>query len=195
MLRFGMLDGATSTGLGAVIRTLDAPEAEARLNELSVLILDAVQHSASVNFMAEVPPSIVDSFWRRQFPEIAGSRTRLLIAERDGKLVGTVLLFLAQQPNAPHCADIGKLLVLSSARRQGIGRRLLLTAESLALEAGRTLLMLDTETGSAGEALYRTLGWTEFGRVPDHSYQPDGRLADTTFFYKILGPHRPPRQE
>ena len=34
--------------------------------------------------------------------------------------------------------------------------------------------------------LYRRCGWSEYGRVPDHAYKPDGRLAETTMFYKRL---------
>jgi GNAT superfamily N-acetyltransferase len=78
------------------------------------------------------------------------------------------------------------MLVLATARRQGLGRRLLATAEQAARDAGRTLLMLDTESGSAGDLLYRSCGWTEYGRVPGHAFRPEGRLAETTFFYKQL---------
>jgi GNAT superfamily N-acetyltransferase len=84
------------------------------------------------------------------------------------------------------------MLVLSTARRQGLGRRLLAAAEALAVDCGRTLLLLDTESGSSGDALYRTGGWTEVGRVPGHAFTPDGRLAETTIFYKALGPHARP---
>ena len=84
------------------------------------------------------------------------------------------------------------MLVLASERRQGVGRRLLAAAEEAACAAGRTLLMLDTETGSAGDELYRSCGWTAIGVVPDHAFRPDGRLAATTLFYKALGPHRHP---
>jgi len=92
----------------------------------------------------------------------------------------------AQQPNQPHRADVGKMLVLASERRHGLGRRLLEAVEQAAREAGRTLLMLDTETGSAGDRLYRSYGWVEYGRVPGHAFRPEGRLAETTFFYKQL---------
>ena len=78
------------------------------------------------------------------------------------------------------------MLVRARARRQGLGRRLLMTVEAAARKAGRTLLMLDTETGSAGDMLYRSCGWTEIGRVPGHAFRPDGRLAQTTLFYKQL---------
>ncbi len=81
------------------------------------------------------------------------------------------------------------MLVLSSARRRGLGRRLLSAVEDAAREAGRTLLMLDTETGSAGDKLYRRCGWTEAGSVPNHSFRPDGQLTEATIFFKQLAPH------
>lgn len=177
---------------GASIRALGAAEAEARLGELSAILVDAVAHGASVNFLAGFPDEEGRAFWRGQLPGIAAGERRLLVAEEGGRLVGTVMLTFAPQPNAPHRAEIGKMLVLSSARRQGIGQRLLGAAEDAAREAGRTLLLLDTETGSAGDLLYRRCGWTEVGTVADHSFTADGRLAAATVFCKALGPHRRP---
>jgi GNAT superfamily N-acetyltransferase len=174
------------------IRALEAAEALARLDELAGILVDAVAHSASVNFMAGFSHDEGRAFWRGQLPDLASGEKRLLVGETGGLLMATVLLIFARQPNAPHRAEIGKMLVLSSARRQGVGRRLLAAAEATARASGRTLLLLDTETGSAGDRLYRSCGWTEIGRVPDHAFRPDGRLAETTLFYKKLDPHRRP---
>jgi GNAT superfamily N-acetyltransferase len=168
------------------IRALDAAEAEERLSELAEILVDAVRHGASVNFLAGFSPEEARAFWRSQLPGIAAGEKRLLVGDDGERLVATVLVMFAHQPNAPHRAEVGKMLVLSSLRRQGLGRRLLAAAEDTARAAGRTLLLLDTESGSAGDLLYRSCGWTEIGRVPDHAFRPDGRLAETTMFYKRL---------
>jgi len=173
------------------IRRLDASEAEARIADLALILNDAVAHGASVNFLAGVTQAETAAFWLRQIPAIAAGETLLFVAESAGVMVGTVLLMCAHQPNAPHRAEIGKMLVHSSARRQGIGRLLLTAAENAALAAGRTLLMLDTESGSAGDLLYRSCGWVVLGAVPDHAFRPNGQLAETTLFYKQLAPHAP----
>ncbi len=177
-----------------VIRPLDATEAEARLDVLAAILVDAVAHGASVNFMAGFSHDEARAFWSKQLPGIADGEKRLLVADDGERLLATAMLLFAAQPNAPHRAEIGKMLVLSAARRQGLGRRLLTAAEAVAREAGRTLLMLDTESGSAGEMLYRSCGWTEIGRIPDHGFRPDGCLADSTVFYKQLGPHHHPAE-
>lgn len=59
-------------------------------------------------------------------------------------------------------------------------------AEAAALASGKTVLVLDTVTGSDAERLYQRLGWTRVGVVPDYALWPDGRLCATTFFYKRL---------
>ncbi len=52
--------------------------------------------------------------------------------------------------------------------------------------AGRTLLVLDTQTGEPAEALYSRLGYERTGVVPDYARFPDGRLGATTFMHKLL---------
>ena len=168
------------------IRPLDATEAGARLGDLADILVEAVAQGASVNFMAGFSRGEAMAFWRDQVSGIGKGGRHLIVAEDGGRLVGTVVLTLAPQPNAPHRAEVGKMLVRPEWRRRGLGRRLLAAAEARALAAGRTLLLLDTESGSGGDRLYRSCGWTEYGRVPGHAFTPDGRLAETTMFYKRL---------
>lgn len=181
----------TATTARIAIRALDAAEAEARIGELADLLVDAVAHGASVNFMAGLTHDEGRAFWRGQLPGIANGERRLLVGDDGKRLVGTAVLTFAPQPNAPHRAEVTKMLVHSSVRRQGLGRRLLAAIEQAALESGRTLLLLDTESGCPGDLLYRSCGWVEIGRVPDHAFKSNGHLAETTVFYKALGPHAP----
>ena len=169
-----------------IIRELDAVEAEARLDELAAILADAVAHGASVNFLAGFTQGEAAAFWRGQVPGLADGSRHLLVADDGTRFIGTAVLSKAPQPNQQHRADIGKMLVLSQARGRGLGRRLLAAVEALAAVQGRTLLMLDTQTGSAGERLYQSAGWTRFGVVPDHALTPDGAPAETSFFYKQL---------
>jgi ribosomal protein S18 acetylase RimI-like enzyme len=82
---------------------------------------------------------------------------------------------------------VAKLIVHRDARGRGLGRQLLSLAEEAAAKAGATLLLLDTQTGSAAEALYRKAGWTAAGVIPDYAADPTGVLHPTTLFYKALG--------
>jgi GNAT superfamily N-acetyltransferase len=71
--------------------------------------------------------------------------------------VGAVQLDLAERPNALYRAEVMKLFVHRRARRQGIGRILMGAVELAAMEAGRSLLVLDTRKGDPSEQLYLSI--------------------------------------
>jgi len=170
------------------VRCLTAHEARERAADLAAVLVDCVEGGASVGFMTPLAREKADGFWRRVAEAVAAGDRLLLVAEdrASGAIVGTVQLVLGLPENQPHRADVAKMLVSRSVRRQGLGASLMRAAEEAARAAGRTLLVLDTVTGSDAERLYQRLGWTRVGVVPDYALWPDGRLCDTTIFYKAV---------
>jgi GNAT superfamily N-acetyltransferase len=170
------------------VRLLTAQEARARIAALSAVLVDCVEGGASVSFMAPLAREKAEAFWQSVAEGVAAGDRLLLVAEdrATGEIVGTVQVVLRVPENQPHRAEVAKMLVRRSARRQGVGSRLMRAAEDAARAAGKTLLVLDTVTGDNGERLYERLGWVRVGVVPDYALMPDGRPCDTTIFYKNL---------
>ena len=186
-----MTDHATAAAAAHVtVRALTAEEAHARTAELSAVLIDCVEGGASVSFMAPLTRSRADAFWRGVAEGVAAGDRTLLVAEDAARrrIVGTVQVVYAWPENQPHRADVAKMLVHRAARRQGLGGLLMRAAEDAARAAGRTLLVLDTVTGSDADRLYTKLGWTAVGVVPNYALWPDGRPCDATVFYKALEP-------
>jgi len=171
-----------------VVRALGAVEANDRGAELADILIDCVEGGASVGFMAPLPRGKAQAFWRGVADGVAAGERMLLVAEdtRSARLIGTVQVIAAQPENQPHRADIAKMLVHRAARRRGIGGLLMQAAEDAARAAGKTLLVLDTATGSDAERLYQRLGWMRVGVVPDYALWPDGGPCATTYYYKAL---------
>jgi GNAT superfamily N-acetyltransferase len=165
-----------------------APDAyEAAIDGLADLLVDAVEHGAGVNFMAGVTSAETRAWWAaRRAGVVDGSVVPIVAVDDDERIVGSTVLLYAWNPNSPHRGEISKVIVHSSARRQGLGRRLMDAAEARSLADGRWLLTLDTVTGSDADAFYRSLGWHEVGVVPDFALMPDGTLTPTTYFWKDL---------
>jgi ribosomal protein S18 acetylase RimI-like enzyme len=158
----------------------------AAVPDLAALLLDAVDDGASVGFTSSLTSAQAEAWWQALAPDLTDERVALWAAHDGGRLIGTVQLRLETSPNGRHRAEMAKLLVHRAARGRGVARRLLATAEAFAAESGRTLLMLDTQTGSAAESLYRTAGWSVLGTLPDYAADPSGALRPTTFFHKSL---------
>jgi GNAT superfamily N-acetyltransferase len=159
---------------------------EREIQELSDVLIDCVEGGASVSFMLPIKRATAVDFWRGVAAGV-GRGERILVVARNaaGQIIGTVQIILAQAENQPHRADIAKMLVHRRARRHGVGAALLAAAESAALGAGKTLLVLDTASGGA-ERLYAKLGWQRCGIIPGYALLPGGGLCDTTFFYRTL---------
>jgi GNAT superfamily N-acetyltransferase len=172
----------------ATIRQAGADELRQRVAELSGVLIDCVEGGASVSFMAPLDRGRADAFWTRIADDAAAGARAVLIAELGGRLVGTVQLVLAQPDNQPHRADLAKMLVHRSARRQGIGTALMRGAEQAARRLGKTLLVLDTVQGEAGELLYARLGWVRVGAIPGYALLPRGGLCATVYYYRSLNP-------
>ncbi|GLX15659.1 hypothetical protein Pstr01_38980 [Pseudomonas straminea] len=108
------------------------------------------------------------------------------IAEEHEKVLGSVQLNLCQKPNGLNRGEVQKLLVLSNARRRGITRLLMQQLETRARQLKRGLLYLDTEAASEAEHLYRALGYTTIGGLPDYACGPDGQYRANAIYYKTL---------
>jgi GNAT superfamily N-acetyltransferase len=170
-----------------MIERLDAVAYEAAIPDLAELVLDVVDGGASVNFMAGVTPDEAAGWWRDRVALVAdGTITPFVARDPHGRVVGSTIVIRSRNPNSTHRAEVGKVLVLRRARRQGLARALMEAAEAEARADGRWLLVLDTVTDSAADALYRSMGWHELGTMPDHSRLPDGELRPTTYFWKDL---------
>jgi GNAT superfamily N-acetyltransferase len=159
---------------------------DAQIEGLADLLIDSIEGGASVGFLHPLARATAQAFWRHVAAGIEAGERALLVAEDVGGIVGTVQLVFAQPENQPHRADLVKMLVHRRARRQGIGAALMLAAEELARDSGKTLLVLDTVTGSPAERLYARLGWTRVGEIPDYALLSRGGLTPTTVFYRKL---------
>ncbi|MCV3736417.1 GNAT family N-acetyltransferase [Rhizobium sp. TRM96647] len=170
------------------VRILGHEEATARIDELAEVLVDCVMGGASVGFMAPYGRDDAYAFWQGVIAAVADGSTLLFCAERDGRIAGTVQVGMRQMPNQGHRADIKKLLVKESERGRGLARELMAAAEEAAAAGGKTVLVLDTATGSPAESVYRKLGWQWVGVIPDYALYPDGSFCSTTLFYKRVGP-------
>lgn len=107
-------------------------------------------------------------------------------------LVGVIMLRSHPSETSPHVATIELLLVNLHYRQLGGERQLLETVEQQAVLEGRTVLTAETESDSSMAVMYKDLGFTEAGRIPNMINRPlTGEKRAQSIFYKEL----PSRQD
>jgi GNAT superfamily N-acetyltransferase len=171
---------------GVAIEALDAEAYEAAIPGLATLVVDAVEGGAGVNFLAGVSPSEAGAWWEERTGLVREGVVTPFVARDAGRIVGSAILVRSRNPNSPHRAEIGKVIVLRAYRRRGIAAALMLAAEARALADGRWLLILDTVAGSPAAAMYERLGWRAAGTIPDFALAPDGTPEAATVYWKDL---------
>jgi GNAT superfamily N-acetyltransferase len=181
------------TRVSLAIDPMSIADVEAEQPALVGLLQDAVDSGASVGFLPPLAVNEASAYWTSVISALREG-SRVLFAARDGALglVGSAQLELAKRANAEHRAEVAKVMVHRRARRRGVGRALMLAVEEHARRLGRTTLILDTRQGDPSEVLYRAVGWTFVGAIPDYARSASGTLDATAFYYKLLAPSSPP---
>jgi len=110
----------------------------------------------------------------------------VLVAERDGEVVGMAHVVPSGAANAPHRAEVQRVAVAEPARGTGVGRALMHAVEDAALERGLTLLWLTTHDGTDACAFYEAVGYVKLGVMPSYSLRPDGTPTPAAFYFKEL---------
>ncbi|RFC71163.1 GNAT family N-acetyltransferase [Streptomyces sp. AcE210] len=160
---------------------------------LADLLAVTVADGASLGFLAPLAHDEAAAWWRGLAPAVAEGRLAVWAVLDGDRCLGTVSLAFTDKPNGRHRAEVAKLMVHPAARGRGLARTLLTRLEDEALDAGVSLLVLDTETASPAESLYRATGWTRAGVIPHYATDPTGTPRPTTLFYKRLEARDPVR--
>lgn len=171
-----------------LIEPLATAVTDADLGDLAGLLVDAVSTGAAVSFLAPLSHAAARAWWDSTIQTRHPRGVVLVARDRaNGRIVGTAQLQPAWAPNQPHRAEVCKVLVHQTARRRGIGRRLMLAIEAAARAHGFTLLTLDARADGPAEQLYRRMNWTAVGSIPNFAIDADGRgMHATVVFYKAL---------
>ncbi|MCA9861248.1 MAG: GNAT family N-acetyltransferase [Thermomicrobiales bacterium] len=150
---------------------------------LADLLVAVVDQGASVGFLPPLRPDVARAYW---LDAVRAEHVVLLVARRERMIVGTVQLEWSPKKNARHRAEVNKLLVHPNAQRLGIGRKLMVRLEMMAVENGWTTLHLDTREGDRSNDFYRAQGWTRAGVIPRWAESAGGTIDGTVFYYKLL---------
>lgn len=164
-----------SSGMHAELAVLDAgelvsdPELEAEFVESAHWILATlVGGGAALGWINPPSRDDVAELLGQVVAAVPAGDAALRVAYLDRRLVGLGYWLRYSRPtHRPH-ADLERIAVDAAAHGRGVGRALTSALIADAREAGIEVLTLDARGDNASALhLYRSLGFTEYGRLPD----------------------------
>ncbi len=155
---------------------LRAPRQE-DLDDLLDFINSLVREKAPINKTSEVTRSEEDMFLRRQLASIASGDVLHLVAESNGRIVGSAEVSKLSGRES-HVGTLG-IGVKSGYRRIGIATKLIETLTQTAKHQGLKIILLAVyENNTPAITLYRKLGFKEIGRTPKGVYWEEKYIDD-----------------
>lgn len=120
----------------------------------------------------------------------AAGRGGVAVVRRAGRVEALGVWARFSAPVVANNAEVRKVMTHPAARGEGLGRVVMLALQRHAAAAGVEALLLDVRGNNhAAMALYASLGWTEYGRIPNFIAVGADRF-DRACFYRELA--RPP---
>jgi GNAT superfamily N-acetyltransferase len=138
-------------------------------DELTACWRDVVNAGGAVGFGAQRPVTddVVGPAVEARLARLHPDRSRLLVARRDGELVGWLLLGRDPDPVVAHWARVTAVQTAVPARGTGVGRVLMNeVARAAREELGLESLRLEVRRGMGLETFYERFGWQVVGRWP-----------------------------
>ncbi|PWU51484.1 GNAT family N-acetyltransferase [Micromonospora globispora] len=164
-----MTSGVTEPAILDALELTSDPDLEARFAESARQILaDLVSGGAALGWVEPPSGKEVAELLGQVVSAVQAGDAALRAAYLDRRLVGLgYWLRYARPTHRPH-ADLEKIAVDAAAQGRGVGRALTAALISDAQEAGIEVLTLDARGDNTNALhLYRSLGFTEYGRLPD----------------------------
>jgi GNAT superfamily N-acetyltransferase len=150
--------------------------------QLWPIVEPVIREGATYPLPRDLPYEEAEAYW-------FAPANRVFAARAGGEVVGTYYLRANQRGGGEHVANAG-FMTAPTARGRGVARAMgahaLATAERLGFTAMQFNFVISTNTRAV--ALWRGLGLTIIGTIPDGFHLPDGRLVDVFVMHRRLGP-------
>ncbi len=159
----------------------------ADLNDLCDATDAAIEGGGGFGWVSLPAREVLERYWKGV---LVVPERHLMLARMDGVVCGAAQLVEPSRHNEAQSfsAQVLASFVAPWARGHGAGRKLIETAEKLALEMGYKVLNLDVrETQEAAIRLYEAMGYRRWGTNPAYAFV-NNRIIAGHYYTKIISP-------
>lgn len=182
-MKFGPIEKKDKQGRLIVLRSPEVTDAERMLKYLKIVASETL-------YLLQEPEEVTMTLEQEEEflkKKIETERELLLLAEIDGKHIGNAsLMSCGPFKRYTHRCHLAVAL-LKEYWSAGIGEIMLETIFSIAKQVGYEQVELEVVTDNLRAlALYKKLGFVQYGTLPNNMKYKDGSYADTYWMMKKL---------
>lgn len=101
--------------------------------------------------------------------DVKARRAYVLVAERDDKIVGQLILTPHRLPNCRHLVELSRGIIDPSFRGTGLALSAFKEIARKCDEIGGEVIYLDVRAGTVAAELWKSFGFVPFGKLPDYA--------------------------
>ncbi len=154
-------------------------------DEIFAVVVDVVSSGGAVGWTTPPTRAATDAW----VEELLAGGGRLVVARVDGRVAALGTWSRLPAEVLAHNGEIRRVMVHGSARGLGLGRRVTSALVDDARRVGVEQLLCDVRGNNhAAIALYRSLGFREYGRLPDFLAVGEHRFDRVRLFLPLQMP-------
>jgi GNAT superfamily N-acetyltransferase len=144
-------------------------------SEILRLMNRTLEEETTIGFPGPIEEEIGRALMRQLHADVETGRRHVLVAEKDGSIVGQLILTPNSVPNHHHMVELTRGTIDRSFRGGGLALRAFEEVVKKCEELGREVICLDVRAGTMAAMWWQHFGFKPFGLLEDYSRVRDKR--------------------
>jgi hypothetical protein len=163
-----LLETAASAMAGIQLRWLEALDA-ATASQILHLMNRTLEHETTIGYPGPLDEHTGAVVMSQLASDIQGKHRHVLVAEKDGIVVGQLILTPNSTPNHSHIVELTRGTIDVSFRGTQLAFHAFRDVANKCVELRRDVICLDVRAGTAAAIWWQHFGFKPYGRLPDYS--------------------------
>jgi len=171
-----LLESAKSAAASARLEWLREIDSQ-RGSQLLGLMNRTLEEETTIGFPGPIDDRVGAVLMQQLNADVIAGRRHVLVAEKDGMIVGQLILTPNSTPNHRHMVELTRGTIDRSFRGGGLALRAFEEVATKCEELGRDVICLDVRAGTMAAIWWQHFGFKPYGLLSDYSRVGDQRYA------------------
>lgn len=138
-------------------------------SQILQLMNRTLEEETTIGFPGPIDEEVGQALMRQLRADVMAGHRHVLVAEKDGAIVGQLILTPNSSPNHRHIVELTRGTIDPSFRGGGLSLRAFQEVARKCDDLGREVICLDVRAGTMAALWWQHFGFKPYGLLPDYS--------------------------